>query len=106
MSRGEPDVKAIFTAALAVPEGPERDAYLDTACGGDAGLRRRIEELLAAFARASDVLGPAGPPAAAIADEATTNADAAGASEPARGADLEATDARTAVSQRSMFSWR
>ncbi len=96
MSRGEPDIKAIFTAALELPEGPERDAYLDAACGGDAGLRRRIEDLLAAFARASDVLGPSGTPAAAIADAATTNADAApGTSEPARGADLEATDART-----------
>src|SRR5262245_61055949 len=88
MSRGEPDIKAIFTAALALPEGPERDVYLDAACGGDAGLRRRTEELLAAFARASDVLGPSGTPAAVIADEAP------GTSEPARGADLEATDAR------------
>jgi len=96
MSRGEPDVKAIFTAAIELPEGPKRDAYLDAACGGDAGMRRRIEELLAAFARAGDVLGPSGPPTAAIADSATTNADAApGRSEPPRGADLETTDART-----------
>ena len=101
MSRGEPDIKAIFTAALALPEGPERDAYLDAACGGDAGLRRRIEELLAAWARASDVLGPAGPPAAAIADEATTNADEApGTSESARGADLTAADTRTHATDR------
>src|SRR6516225_3111975 len=89
MSRGEPVIKAIFTAALALPEGPERDAYLDAACGGDAGLRRRIEELLAALARASDVLGPAGPPAAAIADEAPER------SEPARGADRAAAVTRT-----------
>jgi len=96
MSRGEPDIKAIFTAALELPERTERDAYLDEACGGDVGLRRRIEELLAAFARASDVLGPSGTPAGAIADAATMNADPApGTSEPARGADLEATDART-----------
>jgi WD40 repeat protein len=96
MSLGGPDIKAIFTAALERPEGPERDAYLGAACGGDAGLRRRIEELIAALARASDVLGPAGPPAAAIAAEAIANADAAPeTSEPARGADLEAADACT-----------
>jgi tetratricopeptide (TPR) repeat protein len=95
MSRGEPDIKALFTAALELPEGPERDAHLVAACGGDDGLRRRVEDLLAAFARASDVLGPAGTPAAAIADEATTNADeASGTAEPARRTDLEATDAR------------
>ena len=95
MSRSGLDIKAIFTAALEHPAGPERDAYLDAACGGDAGLRRRVEDLLAAFARASDVLGPSGTPAAAIADEATTNADEAPeTSEPARGADLEVTDAR------------
>jgi tetratricopeptide (TPR) repeat protein len=96
MSRGEPDIKAIFTAALELPEGPERDAYLGAACGGDAGLRRRVEDLLAALARASDVLGPAGTPAAANADEATANADeASGTFEPARRTDQEATDART-----------
>ncbi len=95
MSRGGPDIKAIFTAALELPEGPERDAYLDAACGDDAGVRRRAEDLHAAFAGASDVLGPSGTPAAASGDEATTSADAAGASKPARGADREATDART-----------
>ena len=49
MSRGGPDVKAIFIAALEHPAGPERDAYLDEACGGDAALRRRVEDLLAAY---------------------------------------------------------
>jgi tetratricopeptide (TPR) repeat protein len=98
MSRGGPDIKAIFTAALELPEGPDREAYLDAACGA-AGLRRRVEELLVAFVRASDVLGPSGTPAAVIADEATTNADAdAGASGPARRTDREATDAPTHAS--------
>jgi eukaryotic-like serine/threonine-protein kinase len=96
MSRGEPDIKAIFTAALELPEGPVRDAYLDAACGGDAGLRRRVEELLAAFARAGDVLGPSGTMTAVNAAEATTYADeASGPSEPTRGADRLATSART-----------
>jgi tetratricopeptide (TPR) repeat protein len=91
MSRGEPDIKAIFTAALALPEGPERDAYLDAACGSDAGLRRRVEELLAAFARASDVLGPPGPPAPANADACLET------SEPAPEPSLEAAGAPTLV---------
>ena len=52
MSRGVPDVKAIFTAALEHPPGPGRDAYLTEACGGDDALRRRVEELLSAFERA------------------------------------------------------
>jgi len=94
MSRGEPDVKAIFTAALEVPAGPERDAYVDSACGGNTGLRRRIEDLLAALARASDVLGPAGPPAIVTAAEAPMDADeATGALELTRGDDPEATRA-------------
>jgi len=43
---------AVFGAALRLPSG-ERAAYLDEACGGDSGLRQRIEELL----RASDEAG-------------------------------------------------
>ena len=84
MNRGGPDVKAIFTAALELPDGPERDAYLAAACGGDAALRRRVEELLAALERAGDVLGPAGPPASVAEADARTAADAAEAFEPAR----------------------
>jgi serine/threonine protein kinase len=38
----------IFTEALTRPDPAERVAYLDGACGGDAGLRRRVEELLEA----------------------------------------------------------
>ncbi len=60
MTPARPDVKAIFTEALRLPEGVGRAAYLDRACGGDAGLRLRVEALLAAHARADDVLGPAG----------------------------------------------
>ena len=43
---------AVFGAALRLPSG-ERAAYLDKACGGDLGLRQRIEELL----RASEEAG-------------------------------------------------
>ena len=38
---------AVFSAARQLPAG-ERAAYLDEACGGDAALRRRVEELLQA----------------------------------------------------------
>src|SRR6516165_4035151 len=69
MGRGGPDVAAIFTEALRLPEGPGRAAYLDRACGGDAGLRHRVEALLAARARTDDVPGPAG--TARAGDDAT-----------------------------------
>ena len=73
MTPARPDVKAIFTEALRLPEGTGRAAYLDRTCGGDAGLRLRVETLLAAHARADDVLGPAG--ATSVADPATTGHD-------------------------------
>jgi tetratricopeptide (TPR) repeat protein len=100
VSRGGPDVKAIFTAALEHPAGPERQAYLAAACGGDAGLRRRIEELLAALAQASDVLGPPGTPAA----EAPTAADESTAGlVPARRTDPEATEVHTPPTELSLM---
>jgi hypothetical protein len=94
VSRGRPDVKAIFTEALERPAGPLREAYLLAACGDDAGLRRRVEELLAALARASEILGPPDRPAtmaeaAAKADEPTGPAAAT------RPDDPEPTDACT-----------
>src|SRR5262245_42226594 len=38
----------VFLAALDLDSPADRAAYLETACGGDAELRRRVEELLAA----------------------------------------------------------
>ena len=73
MTPARPDVKAIFSEALRLPEGAGRAAYLDRACGGDACLRLRVETLLAAHARADDVLGPAG--ATSVANPATTGHD-------------------------------
>ena len=46
---------ALFDAALERPPA-ERAAFLDTACAGDAGLRREVERLLAADARATSFL--------------------------------------------------
>ena len=44
-----PRPRALFLAALELPDGPARAAYLDDQCGTDRNLpiRRRVEELLA-----------------------------------------------------------
>ena len=42
--------KSIFLAAADRPAG-ERAAFLDEACAGEAELRRRVEQLLAAHDR-------------------------------------------------------
>jgi serine/threonine-protein kinase len=78
MNPGTPDVKAVFSEALELPPGPAREAYLAGACGEDAALRRRVEDLISAHGRAPEVLGPSGPRAAvepAQADEATKALD-------------------------------
>ena len=62
MDRPEFDVKAIFITALDHESGVERAAYLDSACGDNADLRRRVEALLLAHERADEVLGPQGEP--------------------------------------------
>ena len=60
----------IFAEAVALPAG-ERPRFLDTACPGDADLRRRLEALLAAhdsaggFMAAPAAAGPPEPPSAA-----------------------------------------
>ena len=41
-------VKALFQAALDLPDPAGRPAFLDRECGGDDELRRRLDELLAA----------------------------------------------------------
>jgi hypothetical protein len=69
MIRGRPDVEAIVTEALKHSAGPSRDAYLEVACGEDASLRRRVDDLIHTHARASTVLGPSVAPEPTIADE-------------------------------------
>jgi serine/threonine protein kinase/Tfp pilus assembly protein PilF len=44
--------REIFAAALDCPTPAERDAYLDAACGSDAALRARVDNLLRAHAAA------------------------------------------------------
>ena len=87
MDRPENNVKAIFIAALDHEPGADRAAYLHSACGDDADLRRRVEALLLAHERADEVQGPRGEPS----DESVTTdsnasrpkADAPGGSLPA-----------------------
>src|SRR5262245_59388193 len=54
--------EALFCAALRLPPA-ERAAFLERACGGDAGLRARLRRMLAAQARVGGFPDP--PPAAA-----------------------------------------
>jgi serine/threonine protein kinase/Flp pilus assembly protein TadD len=50
------DERSIFMAALERESPPERSAYLDEACGGDAALRQRVEALLASHEQAGTFL--------------------------------------------------
>ncbi len=43
----DPQIDIIFLEALQLPAGDGRDRYLEEACGGNAGLRRRLEVMLA-----------------------------------------------------------
>lgn len=47
MEPGWNEVDRLFAAALERPTA-ERPAFLDAACAGDTGLRREVEQLLAA----------------------------------------------------------
>jgi WD40 repeat protein/serine/threonine protein kinase len=49
-------VEAIYHAALGYPSPAERSAYLDAACGADAALRARVEELLKVSEELGDFL--------------------------------------------------
>src|SRR5207247_1194499 len=50
------DEASIFLEALQKPAPADRAAYLDGACAGNADLRRSVEMLLKAHARAGDFL--------------------------------------------------
>src|SRR5262249_23796173 len=62
------DAKAIFLQALECQAPDELHRFLDAACGGDAALRARAEELLQAHQDAGNFLGGL-PPLAATQDE-------------------------------------
>jgi WD40 repeat protein/tRNA A-37 threonylcarbamoyl transferase component Bud32 len=50
------DEEALFAAALDLPGVAQRRAFLDEACAGNARLRQRVEQLLAADERARGIL--------------------------------------------------
>jgi tetratricopeptide (TPR) repeat protein len=53
---GPESIDHIFWCAAQLASAPERGAYLDRACGGDAELRRRVEQLLQARSEAESFL--------------------------------------------------
>src|SRR5262245_53499301 len=69
MAEANPRTESLFWSALAIDSPQERGRYLDHACGGDAQLRGRVEELLAAYPKAESFLEPAARSPAATADE-------------------------------------
>src|SRR5215475_581979 len=72
MNHEAPDIDSLFGAALECTSAEARAAYLDQACGTDAELRRRVEKLLDAHARAGDFLESLPPkPGATVEDPVT-----------------------------------
>jgi hypothetical protein len=65
MTPTPPDMKSIFGRALEIQSPADRAAYLDEACGPDAGLRAEVEGLLATLGRAGEFMRR--PAAAALA---------------------------------------
>jgi len=57
MKTSPPDVKSVFGHALEIPSPAARSAYLDEACGADAGLRAEVEGLLGCLGRAGGFMG-------------------------------------------------
>ena len=60
MSKEQQPLRKIFNEAVEITDARQRAAYLATACGDDAALRRRIEELIAANDAAGAFLGGEG----------------------------------------------
>ena len=60
MSDANPDAKAIFFEALEKSTPEELAAHLDQACGENAELRARVEDLLQAHDKAGRFLGGSG----------------------------------------------
>src|SRR6267378_6960518 len=56
MNESGPDVMAVFSEALERGSPEERAAYLTEACGADAVLRARVEDLLCAHQKAGNFL--------------------------------------------------
>ena len=57
MNLSPPDVKSIFGRAMEIASPTSRAAYLDEACGTDAGLRAEVEALIKCLGRAGEFMG-------------------------------------------------
>jgi tetratricopeptide (TPR) repeat protein len=67
MPSERPDRDSIFCGAIEIASADERAAYIAGACGGDDGLRREVEKLVAAHFQAGSFLEqPAVPPGGLI----------------------------------------
>src|SRR5262245_32654481 len=64
-----PHTESLFWSALAISSLEERARYLDQTCGGDQQLRRRLEELLAAYPKVEAFLEPSAPGPTPTVDE-------------------------------------
>jgi WD40 repeat protein/serine/threonine protein kinase len=74
MERSEPDEEAIFNAARQFADPRQLVAYLDVACEGKPGMRRRLEGSLRASAQADDFFQrQAGAPVGAAAPSGETS---------------------------------
>jgi serine/threonine protein kinase/Tfp pilus assembly protein PilF len=61
--------KSIFLNAAELPTRAQRQAYLEAHCGGDAALRREVEDLLRHFGEMASFLEPPRPDPVATAEE-------------------------------------
>ena len=81
MKHSMQDEEALFEAARQLKDGAARESFLAQACAGDAKLRQRLEELLAADASADKFLKSASRSAAALFAGGGPDLKAAGADE-------------------------
>jgi serine/threonine protein kinase/Flp pilus assembly protein TadD len=63
-------IESILAIAVEMGSEPQRRQFVELACGGDAELRRRVEELIANYFTAGSFLEPPAPAADATVEEA------------------------------------
>lgn len=61
MSTDREQLETLFEAARNLAGAAERQAFIETSCGGDAELRRAVEDLLAAGTEAEEFFAECGP---------------------------------------------
>ncbi len=61
MERADDREESLFREALQRAQGPEREAFLNQACAGNAALHARLQALLQAHQSPDTLLEPLGP---------------------------------------------